>query len=1191
MQFRKIADGSRRLFKALLIAAGGATVSLCATVDATPSTNRVAIGQQDDHAQGAVPRLNARYGQLPLAFEMNQGQTDARVDFLARGPGYGLFLTPGGALLSLLQAPNKSSTSVRAAAATAAATDAERTVPPATTTVVGMNLVGSNPHTAATGLAPLSGATNYLIGNDAGKWHTGIRNYSKIRYAAVYPGIDLVYYGNQQQLEYDFVVAPGADPSAIQLDFAGVDKVSVDAEGNLLLATAAGNVIQHKPVIYQTIGDQRRIVEGAYVVHGKRAAFQVADYDKTRTLTIDPTLAYLSYLGDSSPNEAFAMAVEADGSMYVAGYATSSAFPVVGAYQPKPAGGVDAFVTKISADGSSLAYSTFLGGSGDDHIFHLAVDTQGHAYVVGNTSSANFPTTSGVVQHDYAGGVLNTKQDLIDHGDGFVVKLSADGGSLIYATYLGGSGDDIAYGLAIDSAGNAYVTGETTSTDFPTRPGAYQPKPGVLNVVNNATNAAEVFVAKLSPDASALLYSTYLGVDADQAGYSIAVDAGGNAYVAGYTASSNFPTIAGAVQPAIGHTGANNGFVSKLNPAGSGLVYSTYLGDSLDAINSIALDAGGNAYVAGVSRSQHFPTTPGAYQTTHPNYLSATSAFVSKINAAGNKLIYSTYFHGSGNYADAGSGPTTGNPAASNVVLVDANGNAYLVGAAGSNGNPNLPVTPDAYQTTFGNGGNDPFVAEFNPSGSGLIYASYFGGNGGGRPWGAALAASGALYVAGSTAATNLSTTANAYQKKSPGTVSNYGVWSFVSEFIFPPAAGYTVGGSVSGLSVGSSVTLGLNGMAQTVPVGANGSFVFPAPLPDGSAYTATISAQPSGSPTQTCSVSNAGGSIAEANVTNIAVTCATAVANYTVGGSVNGLSGSGLVLSLNGGAQTLPVSAAGTFVFPIALANGAAYAVSVAMQPQSPAQSCTVSNGSGTLAGANVTNVAVTCATAPLTYIVTPSAGANGSISPPGAQTVAANTTATFAVVANNGYAATVGGTCGGVLNGTVYTTNPVTTNCTVAASFSAIARVSTTTTLTATPNPIQIGQPLTLLATVTASAPSPVSFMRALFAATSAAAAPTGTVTFKNGNTVVGSAVLSANGQAALTLSNLQTGTYSFTAVYSGDANDSASVSAAPVSVSVNPASSTLAVPAPAGTVWSWLAMCFGFVGIAAALRRRSV
>lgn len=1173
------------------------------SADVTTAPGSMTIAPPQAAVKASQPAVSASYGNLPIAFELNQGQTDARVKFFARGQGYGLYLNAAEAVLDLHRGADGSALSpqkakARAGAAMAGAPEAQGE---STHAAVRMSLRDANAAAPATGLDPQPGVSNYLIGNDPKKWHTKIQHYGKVRYAGVYPGVDLVFYGNQQQLEYDFIVAPGADPAAIKLDFDGVDKLSIDAEGNLVLATTGGKVVQHKPVIYQTIEGQRKQIDGGYVVRGNQAAFQIAAYDKSQALTIDPTLAYSTYFGDAGPNSAYAIAVDASGAMYLAGTTSSLVYPTTtGAYEPKPNLGTtnpasDGFVTKINADGKSVGYSTYLGGSGSDAIFRIAVDEQGHAYVAGGTGSADFPTISGGVQRNFGGAGENSITTL--SGDAFVSELAVDGESLKFSTFLGGSGDDLAFGLALDSSGNVYVAGETTSSDFITTPGAYQPLPVNKLTTSSAspTSATNAFVVKLSPDASQRLYSTFIGVDAKQGAYNLAVDAAGNAYIVGFTTSVHFPTTTGVFQPAAGHPDGSiysNGFVFKLNPTGSARVYSTYLGNYSEAINSIALDAGGNAYVAGWSQSPNFPTTPGAYQTTHPEWTVETSAFVTKINAAATALIYSTYVHGMGNasdsfYAGSGGGGTVGNPAGSNIVSVDINGNAYLVGSiGGSCCDPKLSVTPDAYQSKYG-GSDDAFVAELNPAGSQLIYATYLGGSGWDDPFGAVLTPNGKLYIAGATGSTDFPTV-NAYQSKSPGTVTNYGSWNFVSQLVFPVATGYAVGGTVSGLA-GSGLVLSLNG-SQTLALNADGSFAFPTALADGSPYTVTVSSQPTASPAQTCTASHGSGSIAEANVTNIAVTCAAIASNYTVGGTVIGLAGSGLVLSLNNGVQTLPVSANGSFTFPTALANGSAYAVSVATQPGAPAQSCSISNGSGTVAGANVTNVSVVCSTNSPSYIVTPSTGANGSISPAAAQTVASGTTATFTVTPNNGYRASVGGSCGGNLTGVTYTTNAVTADCSVIASFAPIALVSTTTTLTATPNPVQVGQPLTLIATVTTNAVTNGLVKRAVAAGAAAAAAPTGTVTFKNGSSTVGAAQLAGGGMATLTIPNLTPGTYSFTVLYSGDANDSASASAVPLSVTVNASSSAPTIPAPATSAWGWIVMCLGLAGIGGLRRRRA-
>jgi len=664
-------------------------------------------------------RVSERYGKLPLQFEANRGQTHKDVRFLSRGPGYSLYLTAGEAVL-VLSKPNAD-----------AKRDARDTQAQAKSVALRMSLVGAARKPQVTGLDELPGKANYFMGKDRSQWRTNVPTYAKVQYQNIYPGIDLVYYGNQRQLEYDFVVAPGADPNKIVLGFKGADKLEIDAQGELVLHTARGDIRQHKPVVYQEIDGVRREIAGSYIRKGaNRVGFQLAAYDTTQPLIIDPVvLSYSTYLGGGSGNgndKGFAIAVDADGNAYVTGNTTSTNFPTTsGAFQPTLDGANDVFVTKLNPTGSALVYSTYFGGSGGEAGAGIAVDGAGYAYVTGSTTSGNFPITDGAFQ------TMSPDSPSGGH-DGFVTKLDPTGSSLIYSTYLGGSNLDDCFSLAVDATGNAYVTGWTWSTDFPLTLGAFHTVPG------------RIFVTKLNSTGSALVYSANLGGAGDDQGWGIAVDANGNAYVTGNTGSATFPTTAGVFQLTFGG-GSSDAFVTKLNPAGSDLVYSTYFGGSdSDGGRGIAVDADGNAYVTGNTGSTDFPTTGGAFRSTFSGGASS-DIFTTKFDPTGSTLIYSTYL---------GSG---GNPG----IAVDAAGNAYVTGFTGSS---NFPTTAGAFQPAFGGGGSDAFVTKLNPTGSALVYSSYLGGNSVERGIGIALDTAGNAYVTGYTGSTNFPTTQGAFQ-------------------------------------------------------------------------------------------------------------------------------------------------------------------------------------------------------------------------------------------------------------------------------------------------------------------------------------------------------------------------------------------------------------------------------------------
>lgn len=618
------------------------------------------------------------YGKLPLSFEPNQGQTDARVKFVARASGYTLFVAGDEAVFAGRDG------------------SAER-----------MKLIGANPKLRFEPLDKQLGISNYFIGNDPSKWRTNVPNYGRAALRGVYPGIDLIFYGNERQLEYDWVVAPGADPKLIHVKWEGPSQVSKNASGDLVVSAS---LVQHKPVILQ----EGKRIEGEYAVRGREVAFELAEYDTAKPLVIDPVLVYSTYLGGGAIDFGRGIAVDVSGNAYVTGYVSSTNFPTTNPIQGTIGGGTDAFVTKINASGSAVVYSTYLGGFGIDSGYGITVDASGNAYVTGNASSTNFPTVN-PLQTSNGGG----------DGDGFVTKLNAAGSALVYSTYLGGSGGDQGNGIAVDGVGNAYVTGYTTSPNFLTT----KPMQARLNGLQNA------FVTKLNAAGSAAMYSTYLGGNRYDVGSSVAVDSAGDAYVTGTTLSSNFPTV----NPLQLGNGLQIGyaFVTKVNAAGSALVYSTYLGGTGgNQGNSIAVDSAGNAYVTGDTMSTNFPTT-NAFQASLSG---GQNAFVTKLNAAGSAKVYSTYLGGGA--GDSGTG-----------IAVDGSGNAYVTGSTRST---NFPTT---YPLQMSNGGgSDAFVTKINAAGSALAYSTYLGGSGDDGGTGIAVDGFGNVYVTGSTSSTNFPT-------------------------------------------------------------------------------------------------------------------------------------------------------------------------------------------------------------------------------------------------------------------------------------------------------------------------------------------------------------------------------------------------------------------------------------------------
>ncbi|MGH2360435.1 MAG: SBBP repeat-containing protein [bacterium] len=695
-------------------------ITIALTLALQLSVDRVSAEAPDVVTQPVL----AAYGNLPLIFEENRGQTDPQVKFLSRGPGYILFLTSTDAVLVL---KNRQTALSGQRSAEGEPNTAGEPPDPA---VLRMKLVGANPAPQVLGLDELTGRSHYFIGNDSSKWSTNIPRYAKVRYQQVYPGIDLVFYGNLRQLEYDLIVAPGADSQAITLAFEGADKLDIDEQGNLLLHVPGGTVIQRKPVVYQEVDGGRQILSGHYVLKGPHSVgFSIPAYDPDTPLIIDPVLSYSTYLGGSGSDEAFAIAIDAAGNAYVTGSTASLNFPVsMGVLQSALSGFNDAFITKINAAGSGIEYSTYLGGSLDDQGRDIAVDGNGNAYVTGFTSSTNFPTVSPLQATN--GGAY----------DAFVAKIDPTGSGLVYSTYLGGSGYETFFsggGIAVDAMGNAFVTGSTASADFPT-----------ANALQAALRGArDAFVVKLNATGSAFVYSTYLGGSDDDQARSIAVDAIGSTYVTGTTFSADFPT-ATALQAVFG--GARDAFVVKLNATGSAFVYSTYLGGSAtDEGHDIAVDASGNVYVTGSTQSSNFPTA-SALQFSFAGFF---DAFVTKLNTTGSSLVYSTYLGGGGD--DRGQG-----------ITVDTAENVYVTGFTGSD---NFP-TANPFQATHGLGGPDAFLAKLNAAGSALVYSTYLGGNGNDEGRGITVDGAGNVYVTGKTGSADFPTTGPLQAVKDSGT-------------------------------------------------------------------------------------------------------------------------------------------------------------------------------------------------------------------------------------------------------------------------------------------------------------------------------------------------------------------------------------------------------------------------------------
>ncbi len=683
------------------------TILAGTSLEPTPTTSAKA------KAAAPAARLERSLTRLPASFEVNAGQADARVRFLSRGAAHMLLLTSDGATLALRTGGGRAEASSRRAQGESVR------VPRAQASsfqLVGMKFVGANPRAEIVGENRLEGRVNYFVGRDPSRWRAGVPTFASVRYREIYRGVDLVYHdGGGGRLEYDFILAPGADYRAVRLRFDGADSLSLSKGGELLLHTRAGTMRQGAPVVYQQRGGVRSAVEGRYVLRGSReVGFLLGEYDRSLPLVIDPVLVYSTYFP-----YAYEMAVDASGGVYVVG--TAETFPgdlpaTPGAFQTTRRGTGDAYVAKLNPEGTELSYLTYLGGGGDDPNTgaefgqDIAVDAAGSAYVTGLTNSTDFPVVNAFQPSNGGGG-----------SEGFVAKLNPTGSALVYSSYLGGRETEWSKGIALDTSGAAYVFGETYSPDFPVR-NALQPA--------RQGNGDDFFVTKIAPDGKTLEYSTYLGGSGGELGTlgDIAVDAAGAAFIAGTTTSADYPITPGAYQPTLKQP-YNIGFtevvVTKIAPGGASLAYSTYLGGvGIDFAYGIAVDASGQAHVAGSTLSTDFPTLNALYTTARDSY---GNGFLTKLNAEGTALVYSTYLSGTPKRLCASRTMfdlvVCGGESAT-AVATDAAGNAYVTGSTISE---NFPAPVEALQPSL-NGGTDAYLIKLGPAGQAL-YSTYFGGS------------------------------------------------------------------------------------------------------------------------------------------------------------------------------------------------------------------------------------------------------------------------------------------------------------------------------------------------------------------------------------------------------------------------------------------------------------------------------
>jgi hypothetical protein len=686
-------------------------------------------------AAPSIATVKNQYGKLPLSFEPNVGQSGASVQYIARANGYSLFLS------------SKETAFLLKADSSATQQGTKKVSPEVSRFERGswlrLQFLHSSPNALMSPAEEQVGKINYLIGNDPKSWHVNIPTYAKVKQRNLYPGVDVVYYGTLQQLEYDFVVSPGANPRAIELAFSGADRVRLDENGNLTASVAAGDVCMRKPLAYQQDRKgQRQLVAANYVLHGRHATVSVGSYDPKRELIIDPILEYSTYVGGSNIDGGNAIAVAQDKTAFIAGGTFSTDFPTAHPLQPNHGGpddfSRDAFVAKISADGSTLLYATYLGGKNEDIANGIAVDTFGDAYITGTTLSPDFPVTPGSFNTECGGdgscgATLNAQHLIVSNA--FVTKLNPAGSALIYSGFLGEYENVKGQGIAVDANQIAYVTGQTDADFTPTVPIVPPNVPPPLFPITAGAaqtvegGATDAYLAKISATGSTILYSTYIGGNNEEIGYGVAVDASANAYVTGLSYSTNFPVTGNALQSANG--GAADAFVTKINTAGGAFLYSTLLGGTgIDQGNGIAADANGNVYVAGESSS------PGLFTAIRPNGGNG-DAFVAKINpslSGAASLLYFTYLGGSA--ADTAGG-----------IAIDTNLNAYVTGSTVS---PDFPVVGAVFQPAYGGGNADAFVTKLDPSGV-IVYSTYLGGSNTESGNGIAVDSIGSAYVTGQT--------------------------------------------------------------------------------------------------------------------------------------------------------------------------------------------------------------------------------------------------------------------------------------------------------------------------------------------------------------------------------------------------------------------------------------------------------
>lgn len=668
-----------------------------------------------------------------LNFERNDGQYGPVAAFVARGPYYCLELTPAQVALtlrtgSLLQHSN----SLERNGMASRDFSVRR---------LSVQLVGANPRAAINGEGEISGRGNYLIGSDPSAWRAGVPSYQKVRVAAIYPGIDLLHYGNEKQLEYDFEIASGANPNAIALRFMGADRLTIDAAGELIVTLGADEIRQPKPIIYQVVTGQKKIIAGGYVLTDSATVkFWLGEYDHSLALVIDPVVSYSNLVaGASGSNDEYvrAIAIGVDGSVYMAGESLTAGAATTNAFQTNLVSTIgqnsDVFVTRQNNQATEKIYFTYLGGSGFESALGLTVDEDGNAYVTGYTASTNFPTRQ-PVQASLAGAA--PPGFTFGAVDAFVAKIGPYGSNLVFSTYYGGAGsgysgvgDDVGFGIALDSGRNVFVAGYTTATNFPTANTAF----------TNVSGVEDAFVLKLGSAGTNVLYALRLGGPGRDIVRDLAVDAAGNPVFVGSTASTNFPVTTNALQGLLNGvtniTGSSDAFITKLDGSSGGLVYSTFVGGTNnDQAVSLALGSSGAVYATGWTLSGNFPRTSTNFSSSVISNATASDVFVLKYNLGNTNLDYAVVFGGSAD--DEGA-----------ALAVDSAGAAHVTGITKSANFPTNSVIGKLSGTL--NGASDAFVSVINSNGAAFQYSAYLGSSGADLGYDVALDQAGNSYYVG----------------------------------------------------------------------------------------------------------------------------------------------------------------------------------------------------------------------------------------------------------------------------------------------------------------------------------------------------------------------------------------------------------------------------------------------------------